>query len=168
MLPSYLHLRLSVLVPVAWELNSWFVANSDMIFFVSRLRGPGYANIYNMLMIYLQILMSATLDAERFANYFGGCPIIRVPGFTYPVSYCFRFYLEDTLFVLQSKIDSQRDSASATAPSEDLEQTEDDKAALDDAINSAWIYDDFDPLLDLVTSKETSKVYNYQHSQRQE
>uniref|UniRef100_A0A6N2NM09 Helicase ATP-binding domain-containing protein n=1 Tax=Salix viminalis TaxID=40686 RepID=A0A6N2NM09_SALVM len=32
------------------------------------------------------ILMSATLDAERFSQYFGGCPIIRVPGFTYPHS----------------------------------------------------------------------------------
>ncbi|KAI3812290.1 hypothetical protein L1987_16997 [Smallanthus sonchifolius] len=31
------------------------------------------------------VLMSATLDAERFSQYFGGCPIIRVPGFTYDV-----------------------------------------------------------------------------------
>ncbi|KAI4381209.1 hypothetical protein MLD38_007306 [Melastoma candidum] len=159
MLPSYLHLRLvrPILTPPRVVPNVWHFS-----YFVG-------ATSTNSLMIklhpkiYGEILMSATLDAERFANYFGGCPIIRVPGFTYP-----RFYLEDTLFVLQSKIDSQRDSASATAPSEDLEQTEDDKAALDDAINSAWIYDDFDPLLDLVTSKETSKVYNYQHSQRQE
>lgn len=30
--------------------------------------------------------MSATIDAERFSRYFGGCPIIQVPGFTYPVS----------------------------------------------------------------------------------
>ena len=29
--------------------------------------------------------MSATIDAERFSEYFGGCPIIRVPGFTHPV-----------------------------------------------------------------------------------
>lgn len=32
-----------------------------------------------------QILMSATLDAELFSNYFNGCPIVCVPGFTYPV-----------------------------------------------------------------------------------
>ncbi|XP_056162702.1 DExH-box ATP-dependent RNA helicase DExH5, mitochondrial [Syzygium oleosum] len=31
------------------------------------------------------ILMSATLDAELFSSYFGGAPIIRIPGFTYPV-----------------------------------------------------------------------------------
>lgn len=29
--------------------------------------------------------MSATIDAERFSQYFSGCPVIQVPGFTYPV-----------------------------------------------------------------------------------
>lgn len=32
--------------------------------------------------------MSATIDAERFSKYFNGCPIIQVPGFTYPVRIC--------------------------------------------------------------------------------
>ncbi|KAL1803374.1 hypothetical protein ACET3Z_032021 [Daucus carota] len=31
------------------------------------------------------ILMSATLDAELFSSYFGGAPVIHIPGFTYPV-----------------------------------------------------------------------------------
>uniref|UniRef100_A0A2P2KT91 RNA helicase n=1 Tax=Rhizophora mucronata TaxID=61149 RepID=A0A2P2KT91_RHIMU len=31
------------------------------------------------------ILMSATLDAELFTSYFGGAPILHIPGFTYPV-----------------------------------------------------------------------------------
>ncbi|CAK7326664.1 unnamed protein product [Dovyalis caffra] len=31
------------------------------------------------------ILMSATLDAELFSSYFGGAPILHIPGFTYPV-----------------------------------------------------------------------------------
>ncbi|XWS35012.1 hypothetical protein CRYUN_Cryun21dG0088800 [Craigia yunnanensis] len=31
------------------------------------------------------ILMSATLDAELFSLYFGGAPLIHIPGFTYPV-----------------------------------------------------------------------------------
>lgn len=43
--------------------------------------------------------MSATLDAERFSEYFGGSPIIRVPGFTYPVQ-CFSPVLWYKLFVL--------------------------------------------------------------------
>jgi len=29
--------------------------------------------------------MSATIDTARFSQYFGGCPVIQVPGFTYPV-----------------------------------------------------------------------------------
>lgn len=37
------------------------------------------------------VLMSATLHTELFSGYFGGCPIVRVPGFTYPVE---DFYLE--------------------------------------------------------------------------
>ena len=37
------------------------------------------------------ILMSATLDAELFSDYFNGAPAIKIPGFTYPVT---EFYLD--------------------------------------------------------------------------
>ncbi|ROT36516.1 helicase associated domain-containing protein [Sodiomyces alkalinus F11] len=40
------------------------------------------------------VLMSATVDAERFSNYFGGAPIITVPGRTFPVTVR---YLEDAV-----------------------------------------------------------------------
>ncbi|XP_042000081.1 DExH-box ATP-dependent RNA helicase DExH3-like [Salvia splendens] len=40
------------------------------------------------------ILMSATLNAELFASYFGGAPAIHVPGFTYPVR---NYFLENIL-----------------------------------------------------------------------
>ncbi|XP_047337554.1 DExH-box ATP-dependent RNA helicase DExH3 isoform X2 [Impatiens glandulifera] len=40
------------------------------------------------------ILMSATLNAELFSNYFGGAPTIHIPGFTHPVRAQF---LEDVL-----------------------------------------------------------------------
>lgn len=40
------------------------------------------------------ILMSATGDKQRLAQYFGGCPIIEVPGFMHPVR---DRYLEDVL-----------------------------------------------------------------------
>lgn len=40
------------------------------------------------------VLMSATLDAEKIANYFGGCPTIHVPGRTFPVDIR---YLEDAV-----------------------------------------------------------------------
>lgn len=42
------------------------------------------------------ILMSATLHEELFSKYFGGCPVVRVPGFTFPVQ---EFFLEDILRV---------------------------------------------------------------------
>jgi len=31
------------------------------------------------------VLMSATLNAERFSNYFGGCPTVSIPGRAQPV-----------------------------------------------------------------------------------
>ncbi|XP_069705785.1 ATP-dependent DNA/RNA helicase DHX36 [Periplaneta americana] len=40
------------------------------------------------------VLMSATLNAEQFAKYYGGCPCLNIPGFTYPVT---EYYLEDVL-----------------------------------------------------------------------
>lgn len=38
--------------------------------------------------------MSATLEANRFSEYFGGCPVIEVPGRTFPVEVRF---LEDAI-----------------------------------------------------------------------
>lgn len=40
------------------------------------------------------ILMSATLDADKFSNYFGGCPVLHVPGRTFPVDV---FFIEDAV-----------------------------------------------------------------------
>lgn len=40
------------------------------------------------------ILMSATVDTERFSNYFGGAPVLNVPGRTFPVQTKF---LEDAV-----------------------------------------------------------------------
>lgn len=40
------------------------------------------------------LLMSATLNAESFSRYYNECPMIHIPGFTYPVE---EFYLEDIL-----------------------------------------------------------------------
>lgn len=40
------------------------------------------------------VLMSATGDKQRLAKYFGGCPVIEVPGFMHPVR---DRYLEDML-----------------------------------------------------------------------
>ncbi|CAM4598477.1 unnamed protein product [Lepidochelys olivacea] len=40
------------------------------------------------------ILMSATLNAEKFSEYFDNCPMIHIPGFTFPVV---EYLLEDTI-----------------------------------------------------------------------
>ncbi|ORZ34366.1 P-loop containing nucleoside triphosphate hydrolase protein [Catenaria anguillulae PL171] len=40
------------------------------------------------------ILMSATIDEQQFAAYFGGCPVVTIPGRTFPVQ---RMYLEDVV-----------------------------------------------------------------------
>lgn len=40
------------------------------------------------------VLMSATINAELFSDYFGGAPMAHIPGFTYPVK---QHFLEDVL-----------------------------------------------------------------------
>ncbi|XP_057453361.1 DExH-box ATP-dependent RNA helicase DExH3 [Lotus japonicus] len=49
------------------------------------------------------ILMSATLNAELFSNYFGGVPTFHIPGFTYPVR---AHFLEDVLETTGYKLTS--------------------------------------------------------------
>uniref|UniRef100_A0A8C5MGJ1 ATP-dependent DNA/RNA helicase DHX36 n=1 Tax=Leptobrachium leishanense TaxID=445787 RepID=A0A8C5MGJ1_9ANUR len=44
------------------------------------------------------ILMSATLNAEKFSQYFNGCPMLHIPGFTYPVK---EYLLEDIMEMLR-------------------------------------------------------------------
>ncbi|XP_035842657.1 DExH-box ATP-dependent RNA helicase DExH6 isoform X2 [Helianthus annuus] len=106
------------------------------------------------------VLMSATLDAERFSRYFGGCPIIRVPGFTYDVK---KFYLEDVLLLVKTNARSL-DRTSETNVSEKSKLTEEYKRALDEAINIAWSSDELESLLDIVSMGEGLDVSNYQHS----
>lgn len=38
--------------------------------------------------------MSATVEADKFSNYFGGCPVLHVPGRTFPVDV---HYIEDAV-----------------------------------------------------------------------
>ncbi|EPS71150.1 hypothetical protein M569_03608, partial [Genlisea aurea] len=49
------------------------------------------------------ILMSATLNAELFSNFFSGAPMIHIPGFTYPVR---THFLEDILEMTGYKLTS--------------------------------------------------------------
>lgn len=51
------------------------------------------------------VLMSATGDKQRLAQYFGGCPVIEVPGFMHPVR---DRYLEDVLTEMRRPLQVQR------------------------------------------------------------
>ncbi|KAL6449085.1 hypothetical protein ACFW04_000652 [Cataglyphis niger] len=53
------------------------------------------------------LLMSATLNSERFSKYYNECPMIHIPGFTYPVQ---EFYLEDVLSFTQFKFPEASES----------------------------------------------------------
>ncbi|GAA5955052.1 hypothetical protein JCM3765_003173 [Sporobolomyces pararoseus] len=53
------------------------------------------------------ILMSATVDAEKIADYMGGCPVVRVPGRTHPVT---PYYLEDVVELTRYRLDPHSDS----------------------------------------------------------
>ena len=46
--------------------------------------------------------MSATLDAKLFSNFYGGAPVINVPGRTFPIH---SYYLEDVLEATSHIID---------------------------------------------------------------
>uniref|UniRef100_A0A8C5N2Q1 RNA helicase n=1 Tax=Leptobrachium leishanense TaxID=445787 RepID=A0A8C5N2Q1_9ANUR len=65
------------------------------------------------------VLMSATGDNERIARYFGDCPIVRVPGFMYPVK---EHYLEDVMVMLGngSRQLPQAEENASCAPDLDL------------------------------------------------
>ncbi|OAV97579.1 hypothetical protein PTTG_09819, partial [Puccinia triticina 1-1 BBBD Race 1] len=53
------------------------------------------------------ILMSATVDAEKISNYMNGCPILKVPGRTFPVT---SFFLEDVIELTDYRLDAKSDS----------------------------------------------------------
>jgi ATP-dependent RNA helicase DHX29 len=44
------------------------------------------------------VLMSATVDSQKISHYFGGCPVVHVPGRTFPVDIK---YLEDAVELTQ-------------------------------------------------------------------
>lgn len=53
------------------------------------------------------ILMSATVDAEKISHYMNGCPILKIPGRTFPVT---SFFLEDVIELTGYHLDKRSDS----------------------------------------------------------
>ncbi|KAK7320435.1 hypothetical protein VNO77_29902 [Canavalia gladiata] len=127
---------------------------SDFMLAIIRDMLPSYPHLH-------LILMSATIDAERFSQYFGSCPIIKVPGFTHPVK---TFYLEDILSIVKSSNDNHLDSTTCSIPISNHELSEEEKLSIDEAINLAWSNDEWDLLLELVSSEGTPELFNYGHS----
>lgn len=70
--------------------NSQQDVNSDFIMVVLRDMVTTYPDLR-------VILMSATIDTTLFSDYFGGCPVIEVPGRAFPVK---QYFLEDTIQLL--------------------------------------------------------------------
>ncbi|KAI8788572.1 ATP-dependent RNA helicase DHX57 [Biomphalaria glabrata] len=50
------------------------------------------------------ILMSATMNAKLFSDYFGGCPVLEIPGCTYPVQ---QYFLEDVIEFTQYQLEEK-------------------------------------------------------------
>ena len=63
------------------------------------------------------VLMSATVDAERFSKYLGGAPVLNVPGRTFPVKVA---YLEDAVELTGYTLD-QKNQEKLTELDDDLE-----------------------------------------------
>lgn len=68
------------------------------------------------------------------------------------------------LSILKAEGNNHLDNGISCVTHEESELAEEDKLVLDDAINSAWSNDEFDPLLELISSEGTRRVCNYQHS----
>ena len=62
------------------------------------------------------ILMSATLEAQRFSNYLGGVPVLNIPGRTFPVE---MKYLEDAIELSSYRL---AENESNTVVDEDTEE----------------------------------------------
>ncbi|XP_049880517.1 dosage compensation regulator isoform X2 [Pectinophora gossypiella] len=77
------------------------------------------------------ILMSATVDTTLFTTYFGNCPVIEVPGRTYPVT---QYFLEDAIELTKfvPPLESRKRKASGKKASRDDDDDEDEGMGADE------------------------------------
>ncbi|KAL0811429.1 hypothetical protein ABMA28_009831 [Loxostege sticticalis] len=77
------------------------------------------------------ILMSATVDTTLFTSYFGNCPVIEVPGRTYPVR---QYFLEDSIELTKfvPPPDTRKRKSSGKKASKDDEDDEDEGVGVDE------------------------------------
>ena len=139
------------------------------------------------------ILMSATLNSQKFVNYFNGCPVVKVPGRAFEVQ---PYFLEDILMMtgyqadtMDSKIKKDRirhqakllgwcqplaeekkphlDLPDEEVPPEDEENTdipEDVKNSVEELLKNAWIDPTQQVFEDLLSLYMNEQVpINYAH-----
>ncbi|KAJ7897125.1 P-loop containing nucleoside triphosphate hydrolase protein [Mycena olivaceomarginata] len=80
------------------------------------------------------VLMSATINHETFINYFGGAPLLTIPGFTHPVE---DIYLEDIIPVIKYRPSAPRSSRKESGEVLQAFRDEHKSKGLDDASISA-------------------------------
>ncbi|KAJ7017484.1 P-loop containing nucleoside triphosphate hydrolase protein [Mycena alexandri] len=94
------------------------------------------------------ILMSATINHETFINYFGGAPLLTIPGFTHPVT---DIYLEDIIPMIKYRASASRSTAGRKESGDALQAFRDEHKSkgLDDAaISSIQIISRSDKCMD--------------------
>ncbi|KAJ5668882.1 hypothetical protein N7462_009952 [Penicillium macrosclerotiorum] len=71
------------------------------------------------------ILMSATLEAQRFSNYLGGVPVLNIPGRTFPVE---MKYLEDAVEMTNYRLSEDESYTSLDDDPDEISDTTGDNA----------------------------------------
>ena len=115
------------------------------------------------------ILMSATVDAERFSKYLGAAPVLNVPGRTFPVQVR---YLEDAVELTGYSVDQK--SQQVVALDDDPAETESEASSKPELIKELKNYSprtrntlgqmdeyriDFDLIVRLITQIATDPTY---------
>ncbi|KAG6359068.1 hypothetical protein INS49_012588 [Diaporthe citri] len=83
------------------------------------------------------VLMSATVDAERFSKYFGGATVLNVPGRTFPVKVN---YLEDAIELTGHTVDKRVKEKLVDLDDDEAEITEPDSSTKPDLIKTLQNY----------------------------
>ncbi|KAK8108700.1 helicase associated domain-containing protein [Apiospora sp. TS-2023a] len=83
------------------------------------------------------VLMSATVDAEKFSKYMGGAPVLNVPGRTFPVQVQ---YLEDALELTGYSIDQKHPAEKSIDLDDDPAENDKDAGSARDAVKDLRQY----------------------------
>lgn len=83
------------------------------------------------------VLMSATVDAERFSKYFGGATVLNVPGRTFPVNVN---YLEDAIELTGHTVDKRGREKLVDLDDEEVDISEPDSSSKPELIKTLQNY----------------------------